>query len=211
MSIAHAARPEYLWFNNVLDEQTCEKIRKLAQGKWVPSTLFLDSITDEEHAPKLTTSHVNEEVRISDVCWITEQWIYELIWNQMEESNKLSGWKLDISAVEEVQLTRYKKGGHYKWHRDGNQDSWSAYDRPGDSHLDGNVRKISMSLILNDDFEGGALEFASYYDGECNVISIDAKAGDMIFFTSAMEHRVAPITKGVRYSLVSWFVGPPIR
>ena len=37
------------------------------------------------------------------------------------------------------------------------------------------------------------------------------KAGDMIFFTSGMEHRVTPVTKGVRYSLVNWFVGPPIR
>ena len=208
MSIAHAARPEYLWFNNVLDEQACEKIRKLAQGEWVKS-----GVTAEEHklGDMIHYGHVDEKYRISDTCWISEQWLFELIWNQMEEANKLSGWKLDISAVEEVQLTRYKKGGHYKWHRDGNQDSWSAYDRPGDSHLDGKVRKISFSLILNDDFEGGDFEFCSYEAGESMITPIKAKRGDMIFFPSGMEHRVRPVTKGTRYSLVGWFVGPPIK
>ena len=43
-----------------------------------------------------------------------------------------------------------------------------------------------------------------------SITPIDAKAGDIIFFTSGMEHRVAPVTKGVRYSLVNWFVGPPV-
>ena len=76
--------------------------------------------------------------------------------------------------------------------------------------MHGHVRKISMSIILNDNFEGGAFEFASYGKEECNITPIEAKAGDIIFFTSGMEHRVAPVTKGVRYSLVNWFVGPPV-
>ena len=42
------------------------------------------------------------------------------------------------------------------------------------------------------------------------ITPIDAKAGDIIFLPSGMEHRVAPVTKGVRYSLVNWFVGPPV-
>ena len=58
---------------------------------------------------------------------------------------------------------------------------------------------------------GGDLEFCSYSDGKTTITPIKAKAGDMIFFTSGMEHRVAPVTKGTRHSLVGWFVGPPIK
>ena len=98
----------------------------------------------------------------------------------------------------------------YNFHRDGNSDHLSAYDNPGYSFMHGHVRKISMSIILNDNFEGGAFEFASYNKEECSITPIEAKAGDLIFFCSGMEHRVAPVTKGVRYSLVNWFVGPPV-
>ena len=61
--------------------------------------------------------------------------------------------------------------------------------------MHGHVRKISMSIILNDNFEGGAFEFATYGKEQCNITPIEAKAGDIIFFTSGMEHRVAPVTK----------------
>jgi len=33
----------------------------------------------------------------------------------------------------------------------------------------------------------------------------------IIVFPSDMEHRVAPVTKGIRYSLVVWFLGPPFK
>ena len=64
---------------------------------------------------------------------------------------------------------------------------------------------------LLDSFEGGEFEFCCYDGGECEITPIELKAGDMIFFTSGTEHRVTPVTKGVRYSLVSWFLGPPIK
>ena len=149
--------------------------------------------------------------RITDVYWTREQWLYDLIWPYMLEANNRSGWNLDINAAESIQLGRYQKGGHYAWHQDGSSDSLAAYDEPKNEFLNGKVRKISMSLILNDDFEGGEFEFCCYGRGESVITPIELKKGDMMFFTSGMEHRVRPVTKGVRYSLVSWFVGPPIR
>ena len=76
--------------------------------------------------------------------------------------------------------------------------------------MHGNVRKLSMSVMLNEDFDGGEFEFASYKDTKCLITSFKAKTGDIIVFPSVMEHRVAPVTKGTRYSLVNWFVGPPL-
>ena len=112
-----------------------------------------------------------------------------------------------------MQITRYEKGGFYTNHKDGMADSLSAYDIPKNPFLHGKVRKISMSIILNDNFEGGDFEFITPSTGtkEISVDTIKPKVGQIIFFLSGVEHRVAPVTKGTRYSLVSWFLGSPIK
>ena len=46
----------------------------------------------------------------------------------MMEANRNAGWNLAIKAAESMQLTRYKKGGFYSFHKDGNSDHLSAYD-----------------------------------------------------------------------------------
>ncbi len=203
------------WFihEQVVDKKTCDKIRKLGHGKWEESSVDISKgVTDEERKiGKKGDYKPDKKVRISEVFWSTDQWIYDLTFPYMYEANKTAGWNLNIKAAESMQLTRYRKGGFYSFHKDGNADHLSAYDNPGNTFMHGHVRKISMSIILNDNFEGGAFEFASYGKEECTITPIEAKAGDMIFFCSGMEHRVAPVTKGVRYSLVNWFVGPPVR
>ena len=128
----------------------------------------------------------------------------------MHQANDEAGWKYDIKAAESAQITRYKKGGFYNFHRDGQSDHLSVYDVLKSIFMHGHVRKISMSIILNGNFSGGALEFASYAKEKCTITPIEANAGDIIFFPSGVEHRVAPVTKGIRYSLVNWFVGPPV-
>ena len=63
-----------------------------------------------------------------------------------------------------------------------------------------------MSLILSDpdEYEGGQLEIWGK--------PIDVyKKGSIIFFPSWMPHRVTPVTKGTRYSLVMWFMGAPFK
>ena len=127
----------------------------------------------------------------------------------MNKANIEAGWKYDIRAAESSQVTRYKKGGFYNFHRDGSQDHLSKYNNPDNTFMHGHVRKLSMSVMLNDNFDGGAFEFASYAKEECTITPIEATAGSVIVFPSWMEHRVAPVTKGIRYSLVTWFVGPP--
>ena len=203
---------EWYIFQGALDKKTCNKIKKLGQGNWEPSSVDTSKkTTDEERRIGRKGDYKpDKKTRISEVFWTTEQWIYDLTFPFMHEANLKSGWRLDIKAGESMQLTRYRKGGFYSFHKDGQSDSISAYDMPSNSFMHGNVRKISMSIILNDNFEGGAFEFASYSKEKCSITPIEAGAGDIIFFPSGMEHRVAPVTKGVRYSLVNWFLGPPI-
>ena len=203
---------EWYIFNGEVDKQTCNKIKRLAQGNWEESSVDTSKeTTDEERRTgKKGDYKPDPKSRISDVYWTTEQWIYDLTWPYMMEANKKAGWNLSIKAAESMQVTRYRKGGFYGFHRDGQADHLSAYDNPDNTFMHGHVRKISMSIILNGNFSGGALEFASYSKEKCSITPIEAKAGDIIFFPSGMEHRVAPVTKGVRYSLVNWFVGPPV-
>ncbi len=83
---------------------------------------------------------------------------------------------------------------------------------PGNKFLDGKVRKLSMTILLNGNYQGGEFKFASYNKLESEVEIPDFKnAGSVIVFPSFMEHQVAPVTKGTRYSLVAWFVGPPFK
>jgi len=202
---------EWYIFEQVIDKQTCNKIKKLGQGNWEASSVETQSgTTDEERKTgRKQEFKPDPKTRISDIAWCNEQWLYDIIWPFMVRANEDAGWKYNIKAGESCQITRYKKGGFYSFHRDGNGDHLSAYNNPTNAFMHGHVRKLSMSVMLNDNFDGGAFEFATYGKEECTVTPVEATAGSVIVFPSAMEHRVAPITKGTRYSVVCCFVGPP--
>lgn len=104
-------------------------------------------------------------------------------------------WQYQLSRIEKVQMTEYPVDGHYDWH----MDSFSP-DQFGQQ------RKLSISMLLNEDFEGGGLEI----DGE-KVENVLKYAGDIVVFPSFLKHRVIPITKGTRFTAVSWAYGPSFR
>ena len=103
----------------------------------------------------------------------------------------------DIRITENAQFTEYPVGGFYDWHMD--CDTNMAHEPP--------VRKISMTLLLNDpsEFEGGHLEIGA--PGKF----AELKQGHAICFASFINHRVQPVTRGMRQSLVVWFGGKPFR
>ncbi|SVA64284.1 uncharacterized protein METZ01_LOCUS117138 [marine metagenome] len=128
----------------------------------------------------------------------------------LASANEAAGWKYDVIGNEALQLTRYKKGGHYTWHADGRGCHMSAQTYGEDPNP--YVRKLSMTVLLNDNYEGGEFEFCSYNRTDYQITAPNiGGAGSIIVFPSAQEHRVAPVTKGTRYSLVAWFIGPPFR
>jgi PKHD-type hydroxylase len=180
-------------FAEAINKSTCDKIRMLAENNWGPSGTLAGK----------------ENVRENEVVWIKNQWVYDIIWPYMAKANNIAGWKYDIHSSEDIQISRYKEGDFYNWHRDGKGDHFSAY-AGDDPNLLGRIRKLSMSILLNDDFEGGDLQFTNYSElkGDVHTPELD-KTGSIIVFPSDMEHRVTPVTKGIRYSLVAWFLGPP--
>ena len=103
----------------------------------------------------------------------------------------------DVRITEQAQFTEYPEGGFYDWHMD--SDVVMLHEPP--------VRKISMTLLLSpeDQFEGGDLELMT--PGK----KAKLKQGHAICFASFLNHRVAPVTRGVRQSLVMWFGGTPFK
>jgi PKHD-type hydroxylase len=99
---------------------------------------------------------------------------------------------------EDTQIGRYRgdNKGHYGKHFDAEQPK------------DGIQRKLSVSILLNDpsEFEGGELQFTGV--DNCKVLT---KQGSIVVFPSFVEHLVTPVTKGVRYSAVTWASGPAFR
>ncbi len=95
---------------------------------------------------------------------------------------------------EGVQVASYEGGGHYNWHMDLGTEFAS-------------VRKLSLSVQLSSasDYDDGELEFM--HTGDC----ASRDQGSLIAFPSYMVHRVRPVTRGTRWSLVSWIAGPPFR
>jgi len=145
--------------------------------------------------------------RASRVSWITPDNklanpILDSLWPIIYDANENSGWDFEISWLEPMQFTKYHVGEKYDWHI----DTIVSEENPDD------VRKLSFSVLLNDDFEGGEfqVEVGSPSTSE-RIITVPMKKGDIIVFPSYTWHRVTPVTKGERHSLVGWVHGPNWR
>lgn len=95
-----------------------------------------------------------------------------------------------------LQLARYREGDFFDWHLD--------FGAGEISH-----RKLSISVQLSDpdEYEGGDLQFMVNQ----NIINAPREKGTVIIFPSFILHRVTPIIKGTRHSIVAWLGGPPYR
>ena len=138
-----------------------------------------------------------DSIRRSRVLWLRSdrhQWVMDRLWDVAVEVNKNYQYRIDRFQGP-VQLAIYdeKIQGFYRWHLD---------IAPRTT-----TRKITIQMPLNEpsDYEGGNLEF--------NAAGTPNKApqqqGTVITFPSFILHRVTPVTKGARYSLVAWITGPP--
>ena len=177
-------------FDNAVDSKTCNKIIKLAEKQWKTAT---------------TNGKKAQEHRKTNISWTEEQWIYDLVFSYMASANTQAGWNFEVDAAEAMQIGKYSKGCFYDYHQDG--DGVTTYDTPENNWTNNKTRKLSMSILLNEDYEGGDFKF---YDDEESALKGKAK-GSILVFPSYMQHCVKEVTKGNRYSLVVWFLGPKFR
>jgi predicted 2-oxoglutarate/Fe(II)-dependent dioxygenase YbiX len=143
----------------------------------------------------------DSEIRRSQVAFLEAsekyRWLYERIWETAGEFNRRY-IGVDVAGIEgNIQVTRYDSSdqGFYTWHTD------FARTAPN--------RKISITVQLSRpvDYEGGDLEL--FFDREPLVA--ERARGALIAFPSFVLHRVTPVTRGTRWSLVAWVSGPRWR
>lgn len=154
-----------------------------------------NAIVDSRTEPKL-------EVRRSQVSWLTTEnasWVYDRLSWIARQLNGLY-FQFDVGGFSEhFQYTVYNEvyAGTYDWHID---KHWNMASPP---------RKLSISVQLSspDEYEGGELQLL--YKKEPETMKKDL--GSAIMFPSYMLHRVTPVTKGVRRSLVVWIYGPRFK
>lgn len=148
---------------------------------------------------------VDKEKRRTNISWMNVDSKNHHIWQKMTNaiwSVNRQFFQFDLTGCYELaQLGTYTQydQGHYDWHTD---TTLSASNNP--------YRKLSMSLLLSDpsEFEGG--EFQVKY-GNDDVKLVEQKRGRAWFFPSWTLHRVTPVTRGVRRSLVLWIGGPGFK
>ncbi|MBZ0120303.1 MAG: 2OG-Fe(II) oxygenase [Sandaracinaceae bacterium] len=157
-----------------------------------------------------------EAQRRSEVAWITDDWVYERLQPWLARANDEAGWHFELEIVEDLQFAIYGEGGRYDWHVDSSPRPYTAKDARMGEAFEGLIRKVSFSVQLSDPstYEGGDLELEVGLPGdpERSEVPEDARArGTVIVFPSFVPHRVRPVARGVRYSLVGWACGKPWR
>ena len=134
--------------------------------------------------------------RDCDITWLPQDlrnhslsYMWRTLFDLVKAVNE-SMWRFDlVSFAERAQFTRYDLSGHFSYHMDLGDDVLSE-------------RKVSVVVLLSDpaDFEGGELQL--FPD-----TTIPMEQGDVVMFPSYMVHRLTPVTKGQRFSLVVWCGG----
>lgn len=143
-----------------------------------------------------------EKQRRCQVAWVNpnedSNWLYRSLARFAADLNvRYFGFDL-YGFVDNLQYTVYEQTetglGHYSWHID--------------MGLTAAPRKLSIVLNLSSpaDYEGGDLEFR-----DLTQKSAPRDQGHLHAFPSWAAHRVTPVTKGIRRSLVGWIAGPPFR
>ena len=159
----------------------------------------------QEFAPKAgrvgTTDAERADIRRSQIWFFDPSpetaEVFEAVRKVVATLNQ--GYRFELTGFASgCQIARYtdEVRGHYDWHIDLGVGATSR-------------RKLSASIQLSpgEAYEGGDLEF--------HLSGLDRdkmrQQGTLIAFPSFLEHRVTPVTRGERYSLVVWVDGPPYR
>ena len=184
-----------------LSDDICDYIVKESESllNIAPATLGENSERD-----------VHDSIRSSKTGFITSSdyeqrdlWNYtsNLLWGYINEANRQS-FGFDVNYLSNIQYTIYEPpGDHYDWHIDTFIDTPNAYQR-----------KLSMTVQLSDgsEYEGGDFEMRDGTRSGLNQSELKQK-GTVLVFPSFISHRVKPVTKCIRRTLVAWFEGKAFK
>ena len=173
----------YYWFKEGFTLNEIKSIENLSIGfPFEKATTISSNFEDKARKSQIKWLHLNPQTN----------WVYDKIIDMAIEAN--TTWKFNLhSVIDSIQYTEYYEGGgQYDWHVDIGPKNISH-------------RKVSVTIQLSnsDEYEGGELEL---WTGSGHYTMPRGK-GVSTFFPSFTMHRVTPVTKGTRKSLVLWIGG----
>lgn len=170
-------------FPGVLSAAECLSIARLGESGPVVSAGLVRPVEGYRRGPTRLVPLTSES-----------KWLYERVRMLLVQVNQW--YRYDITTmIESLLYCEYPENGQFDWHVDCGESPTST-------------RKISLTLQISSpaDYDGGGLEFAHH--GE---LKESRRIGTAIAFPAFLYHRVAPVTRGVRKSLVAWAHGPVFR
>lgn len=190
---------QYYWYRQALTKEEVDKVIQMAEK--LPEAKRATTIGND----------TGGSIRSSMIKWIPSNnsdwdWLYNRMMKLSIEANK-NLWNFDlISALENIQYTEYyaSENGHYDWHQDIGKGELPS------------KRKVSITIQLSEseDYDGGELLICVGSNGsgqlDNNRVCPRGK-GVGVLFPSYMMHRVTPVTRGTRKSLVLWVGGSPFK
>ena len=172
--------------NNLIDKNFFNDIKKyidkMATDKLRVANNYLDESRRNVFGYTLTDSVTLDEIFFKQIDKIIQQhYVYY----------KFKFPYLETSKINQVDLLKYEVNGKYEIHTD---------------HFEKGQRTLSIILNLNEEYEGG--DFVFYNQNNTEMKRVKCKTGTCIMFPSSFQypHRIEPITKGTRYSIVAWLI-----
>ena len=169
--------PKPVVIENFLSEKECIHIKQEAKSKLQASTVDKDR-------------RVDEQIRKSETAWLSTE--DPIIRSVVERC--VNRTDRPIENCEQLQVLRYKEGGHYNPHQDV-------------FYQDKNKRLYTFIIALNDDYEGGETAFPVIKE------KYKLNAGDALFFhtldnygldTSDALHGGQPVKSGEKWVCNLW-------
>jgi len=158
---------------------------------------------------KGSTELVHESVRKAASLHLSDETISRLQDELLKQKRVLEKYfGQNLTDCERPQFLRYREGDFFVRHQDGNTEQLEF------DHL--RIRRISIVVFLNDSsaepkadtFSGGSLNFYQEADdlpAESSVFGLLGEAGLLVAFTAETIHEVTPVTRGERFTIISWF------
>ena len=176
---------DYVKVYDVFDAHFCDEVVQQLQDDWMKHGFYLhDEKKRISEDDDLYVSHQETE----HSAFIGKE-LFKPLRRYIDDVDlpSLQGWDGYLG----IRYNKYEVGQKMHWHADRVQQMFDG-ERKG-------IPTLSVVGLLNDDFEGG--EFIMFEDEK-----ISLKQGDILIFPSTFmyPHKVTQITKGVRYSFVSW-------
>jgi PKHD-type hydroxylase len=186
----------WVYWDDAFTDEELEKIVMYCEQFDLDYGVIFGS-ADKEEVEQHRVSSVKFHNRSPDTAWIFDRLNFVI-----QSVNEIY-YNFHLNGYSKFQYTTYDAAhsGHYDWHMD------TAMGKI--EHSDLEMRKLSITLCLNDEYEGG--NFCINTGTEEKSENLPMKKGRIILFPSFMIHKVAPVTKGTRRSLVVWVLGPKFQ